>query len=85
MRMDTAATRSGRNASSDAKTKSRTASAPRPPSRVSTSTLLPPDSSPTASASMPVIPTTEPAGAFALTAVSTASVGSSVARLVGNG
>ena len=66
------------NASSDAKTNSSTASAPTAPSSVSVRTPLPPESSPTARASMPVTPTVAPAGAAACTVVSTSLVGSLV-------
>ena len=73
------------NASADAKTKSSTISAPTAPSNVSVRTPLPPESSPTASASMPVTPTVAPAGAAVRTVVSTSLVGTSSAKLCGNG
>ena len=85
VRIETAATSMGRNASKDAKTNSKTARAPSPPSKVSASTLLPPDSSPTARASMPVTPTVAPSGACALTALRTTSVGRTLAKLSGKG
>ncbi len=85
MRIETAATTRGMKARNDANTKSRTARAPSPPSRVSTSTLLPPVSSPTASASIPVTPTAAPSGACAPTSSLTWSMGSTLAKLSGKG
>ena len=85
VRIDTAATSIGRNARNDAKTKSRTMSAPRAPSRVSPSTPGPPVSSPTARGSIPVTPTVAPSGAAACTDFWTVSVGSTSDTLCGNG
>ncbi len=75
----------GMNASSEAKTNSSTIRAPTAPSMVSKRTLLPPDSSPTASASMPVTPTVAPGGPAPETVFWIALVGSSSLKLCRNG
>ena len=73
------------NASAEANTNSSTASAPSAPSSVSVRTPLPPDSSPVASGSMPVTPTTAPLGAAPCTASLTSLVGITSVKLCGNG